>query len=218
LIAEYIGVSCIDDKVVAVWTDTRDATGPGDQDVYSANWYLQVTEPRLLSPINGVVVNGWPSLRWSAAWKAQEDSYRLQIATDSQFDNVVLDEIADTNYYQANNYPAFGTLYWRVKAFGPNEFGEPASTEFSEPAHYYQDGECFCWYQSDFDTDGFITALDLGAMIDILFAGAPDVQDSACPTPRADFDCDGFSTALDLAGLIDHLFAGGNPPCDPCSF
>jgi hypothetical protein len=52
-------------------------------------------------------------------------------------------------------------------------------------------------------------------MIDILFAGHPDVQDPGCPSPRADFDCDGFSTALDLAGLIDHLFAGGSGPCDP---
>jgi hypothetical protein len=62
-----------------------------------------------------------------------------------------------------------------------------------------------------------LTAIDLADLIDILFAGASDVQDAGCPSPRADFDCDGFSTALDLAGLIDHLFAGGDPPCDPCS-
>jgi hypothetical protein len=76
---------------------------------------------------------------------------------------------------------------------------------------------CACDYQSDFDEDLFLTALDLAVMIDILFAGAPDVQDPCCPVPRADFDCDGFSTALDLGGLIDHLFAGGDGPCDPCT-
>jgi subtilisin family serine protease len=76
---------------------------------------------------------------------------------------------------------------------------------------------CTCPYQGDFDADGFLTALDLSAMIDILFAGAEDVQDEFCPVPRADFDCDGFSTALDLSGLIDHLFAGGPGPCDPCA-
>ena len=76
---------------------------------------------------------------------------------------------------------------------------------------------CSCPFQSDFDEDGFLTALDLGAMIDILFAGNPDVQDGTCPVPRADFDCDGFSTALDLGGLIDHLFAGQPGPCDPCA-
>jgi len=77
--------------------------------------------------------------------------------------------------------------------------------------------ECVCPWQSDFDEDGFTTALDLSAVIDILFSGNTDVQDPICPSPRADFDCDGFSTALDLSGLIDHLFAGGAVPCDPCS-
>jgi len=76
---------------------------------------------------------------------------------------------------------------------------------------------CSCPYQCDFDSDGFLTALDLSEIIDILFAGHTDVQDATCPSPRADFDCDSFSTALDLSGLIDHLFAGGAGPCDPCS-
>ena len=77
--------------------------------------------------------------------------------------------------------------------------------------------ECSCPHQADFDDDGFITALDLAALIDILFAGSLDIPDPACPTTRGDFDCDGFDTALDLSGLIDHLFAGGAGPCEPCS-
>lgn len=76
---------------------------------------------------------------------------------------------------------------------------------------------CDCPHQSDFDDDGFLTASDLAPMIDVLFAGQPDMQDSGCPSPRADFDCDGFSTATDLARFIDHLFAGSGPPCDPCT-
>lgn len=76
---------------------------------------------------------------------------------------------------------------------------------------------CVCAYQGDFDADGFPTALDLASMIDILVAGAPDVQDPDCLSPRADSDRDGFSTALDLSRLIDHLFAGGAEPCDPCA-
>lgn len=76
---------------------------------------------------------------------------------------------------------------------------------------------CVCVHQGDFDADSFLTALDLAAMIDILYAGAPDVQDSLCPSPRADVDCDGFSTALDLSALIDYLFAGGQEPCAPCN-
>ena len=219
LIAEYIGVSCIDDKVVAVWTDTRDATGPGEQDVYSANWYLPLTEPRLLWPINGEYFLYTPALKWATAWKEQADGYRLQMARDAEFTMVEVDITIDSNSYRTEfPPPIFGTVYWRVKAYGPNAFGDMDSTEFSAPGHFIQDAECSCDYQSDFDQDGFLTALDLGSMIDILFAGEPDIQDIACPTPRADFDCDGFSTALDLSGLIDHLFAGGGGPCDPCAF
>ncbi len=76
---------------------------------------------------------------------------------------------------------------------------------------------CACPSQGDADADGYITALDLGSMIDRLFAGKADIQDAGCPTSRFDIDCDGFSTALDLGDLIDYLFAGGPGPCDPCT-
>lgn len=74
-----------------------------------------------------------------------------------------------------------------------------------------------CPYQGDADADGFVTALDLSAVIDGLFAGGVIPHDADCPTSRFDMDCDGFTTALDLAVIIDHLFAGGSGPCDPCA-
>ena len=76
---------------------------------------------------------------------------------------------------------------------------------------------CLCPYQGDYDTDNFLTALDLGALIDVLFAGRPEDQDPACPNSRGDLDCDGFPTALDLGIMIDYLFAGGPAPCNPCA-
>lgn len=76
---------------------------------------------------------------------------------------------------------------------------------------------CDCPFQDDFDEDGFVTALDLAALIDILFAGDPDIKDPCCPVPRGDDDCDGFTTAIDLSIKIDYLFAGGAAPCDPCA-
>jgi hypothetical protein len=75
---------------------------------------------------------------------------------------------------------------------------------------------CTCLFQGDYDADGFLTAIDLGNMIDVLFAGKPDITDPDCPTSRMDFDNDGFATALDLGALIDHLFAGGSGPMNPC--
>jgi hypothetical protein len=76
---------------------------------------------------------------------------------------------------------------------------------------------CDCPYQCDYDEDGFHTALDLGFMIDALFAGGTNPHDPTCPTSRSDFDNDGFPTALDLGNFIDALFAGGSAPVDPCS-
>ncbi len=66
--------------------------------------------------------------------------------------------------------------------------------------------------RGDLDDDGFITALDLAALIDVLFAGAPI---PVPPPERADLNCDGFPDALDLAVMIDHLFAGQPEPVCP---
>jgi hypothetical protein len=76
---------------------------------------------------------------------------------------------------------------------------------------------CDCPNQGDIEPDAFITSLDLAACIDILYAGADDIQDAGCPSPRFDLDCDDFTTSLDLAKIIDHLYVSGPGPCDPCN-
>jgi hypothetical protein len=106
-----------------------------------------------------------------------------------------------------------------VKAYVDGDPDPVDSTDFSEPIEFSLPIICCdCPFQCDFDEDSFLTALDLGDLIDILFAGDPDIIDPSCTTPRGDFDCNSFTTSLDLAGLIDHLFVGGPGPCDPCSF
>ena len=57
------------------------------------------------------------------------------------------------------------------------------------------------WSQDD---DGFVTALDLGGLIDLLFSGA----DPPARPNSADINHDCFYDALDLSGLIDFLFSG----------
>lgn len=109
------------------------------------------------------------------------------------------------------SYPPLGS--WTLKGYTYDTSFTPVA--YGAPFHVST--ACLCPSQSDIEPDGFLTALDLSACIDILFAGHADVKDEECPSPRFDFDCDGFSTALDLSGLIDHLFAGGAGPCDPCS-
>jgi hypothetical protein len=117
--------------------------------------------------------------------------------------------------------PMSSANYSVSSSTGQSAIGSASSANYSAGIGYWYGASattgCSCPYQSDFDEDGFLTPLDLSSMIDILFAGDPDVQDPDCPSPRADFDCDSFSTPLDLSGLIDHLFASGPGPCDPCS-
>jgi hypothetical protein len=90
---------------------------------------------------------------------------------------------------------------------------------FTDTIEVENEGEtlCECPYQSDYDEDGFLTVLDLGSLIDVLYAGVPEIHDPQCPATRGDFNNDGFPDTVDLNGLIDYLFAGGNPLCSPCN-
>ena len=72
-----------------------------------------------------------------------------------------------------------------------------------------------CPHQGDSEPDGFLTSIDLSALISVLFEGGVNPQDPCCPTSRFDLDCDGFPTSIDLSKMIDHLFAGGPGPCIP---
>lgn len=225
LIAEYIGVTCIDDKVVAVWTDTRNASGPGDQDVYSANWYLPLTVPRLIGPINGDDVPYFDhlGLEWSTCWKESEDAYHVQVASDPAFTQIYVDVFVESSVFDDEIMCLDGgDWYWRVKAYKKGPSGYVDSTDYSPTGHFTRqeticDVFCLCPHQGDLDGDGFLTALDLAIEIDVLFSGHPDITDPICPTSRGDFDFDGFTTALDLSRLIDHLFAGAKGPCNPCA-
>jgi hypothetical protein len=107
-----------------------------------------------------------------------------------------------------------------------DSLASPAESPFSTTpvtAELFRDSEakltvdCQCPAQCDFDFNAGHDAIDLAGLIDILFAGAADLQDPPCPVSRADFNNDGFADVLDLTGFIDYLFAGGAGPCDPCN-
>jgi hypothetical protein len=66
--------------------------------------------------------------------------------------------------------------------------------------------------RGDMDGNGQHDAVDLGELIDEIFAGG----DPPCPGRVSDMDCSGFVDVLDLGWLIDLLFAGGpHSPCYP---
>lgn len=95
--------------------------------------------------------------------------------------------------------------YWHVSATdgAGNESGFCPTQQFYVELPYLV---------GDLDGDGFLTALDLSTLIDVLYAGAPIPLP---PDARADLNCDGFPDALDLAVLIDVLFAGAPQPTCP---
>jgi hypothetical protein len=73
--------------------------------------------------------------------------------------------------------------------------------------------DCFAsWEQGDLDKDYFLTALDLGMLIDALFAGGANPTD--CGAYLGDVDCSHFTDALDLSLLIDVLFVGAYINCE----
>jgi hypothetical protein len=109
LIGEYIGVTAYHDKMVAVWTDIRH----GNQEAYSARWYLPLLEPRLLSPETGSTVSSRPILTWGSAWKEDDDRYLVQVSADSTFmTGVTFGTVFDNSF--ATSMIADGTYYWRV--------------------------------------------------------------------------------------------------------
>jgi hypothetical protein len=118
--------------------------------------------------------------------------------------------------------PSSSASYRIDASVGQSTIGSATSASYEAGIGYWYGvsggtSTCDCPYQCDYDEDAFLTALDLSALIDVLFAGRPEVQDPGCPTSRGDFNNDDFPDALDLSGLIDHLFAGSDPPCDPCN-
>lgn len=78
--------------------------------------------PTVLQPRQGQLVVGPPTFRWTPAEGAKR--YRLQIAQDPNFGNV-LDEVLtnSTAYTATKTYPANAALYMRVRAEDENDVG-----------------------------------------------------------------------------------------------
>ncbi len=219
LIAEYIGVSSIGDIVAASWTDTRDGTGPGDQDVYSARWHLPLTGPRLIFPLAGEVVDATPDLQWATAWKDWEDSYRLQIDDDDQFGSPDLDIMLTESGYDAPLGLSDGLWYWRIKAYKPAGATPEDSTDFSEPGSFTLDAiACDCGVRGDMNCDLSTDPLDIAFLVAFVYTG----QDALCEKPECPFavgdvDCDSERNPLDVAFLVAYVYKDQDALCDGCA-
>jgi hypothetical protein len=146
LIGEYICVTAFKDHNNAVWTDTRN----GNSDTYGANWVTPMLDARLFSPAYGDTTLDMPTLTWATAWKMNDDHYRLEVATDSQFTNIVFAGVTDTNFMTVTATLSDLRHYWRVKAF---MISSGDSTDYSEPWQFLVDA-VVC---HDPDEDGYGT-------------------------------------------------------------
>jgi len=223
-IGEYTGVSCIGDKVVAVWTDTRQ----GSQDVWSAHWYLPLTDPRLLTA-TGAALSCGDTLRWATAWKETEDLYRIQISTTNAFNpaDIVFDSLVGVPQAGIPAYVTSASYFWRVKSYKAPGGTPSDSTAFSAANTFNYTGCCLCTCHADPVCDGVHSdVLDVVTTIGVAFRGNPDTYDPDCPMEgttiggRADVNCSGAVDVIDVVTVINVAFRGlsaATAYCKPCS-
>ncbi|HEX9093904.1 MAG TPA: hypothetical protein VF902_07970, partial [Coriobacteriia bacterium] len=85
----------------------------------AAEFQKQSLPPSLLSPAAAQSFPDQPAFRWSPAEGARR--YRLQVAGDTSFSNLLDDVTTDaTSYSSDTTYPANTVLYWRVRADDEN--------------------------------------------------------------------------------------------------
>jgi hypothetical protein len=172
--------------------------------------------PVPVSPSNGEAIEILhPRFEWEVSIDPDPGAtvcYHLALSLDPDLiQKTVIEDIDSTFLDWPDAVEPFRQYWWTITADDGRD-----GTATTEVQSFFVEIDCYCPHQSDFDEDGFVDVLDLGSLIDALFAGAPDPIDPGCPTSRGDFDCDGFSTVLDVGELLDHLFASAPEPCNPC--
>ena len=204
LIGEYISVTSFHDKMVAVWTDSRD----GNSEVYSANWYLPMLEPRLLEPVQEeeFLDTTTISFRWATSWKNYEDRYRIQISTDSFFTSKLPDIWSDSNFIEQSL--SIGTYYWRVKTFNTTETD---SSDYSLIRTFtVVETPCCVGIRGNIDGLGSIDITDLVYFVDYSF-GDPTGPIPPC-FEEADVDASEDLNIADIVYLVEYMFGSPTGP------
>lgn len=189
----------------------RDATPPLVGDTINFAVYVGAG----VMPPSGSTAGAMPTFDWSnvVSTKRGATDYGIQISDSWDFTSPLYDvnDLTVPHFTPPAELSVETVYYWRFRT------GDGTTWDDYSDIHAVTISSCTCPHQMDYDTDGFLTPLDLMNLIDVLFVGQYGWPDPGCPTDRLDFDNDGFQTALDLGLMIDHLFAGGPPPCDPCN-
>jgi hypothetical protein len=107
----------------AVWPSPR-ANGTcfaqrGVSDAAYPRFDKRSVAPVLQGPADGVTPADQPVFSWLSAQGAAD--YRIQVARDQAFRDLVDDEITASTAYAAPAYPVDSVLYWRVRARDAND-------------------------------------------------------------------------------------------------
>lgn len=96
------------------------ATATSGSVVKQVNYYLNILNSNFSSitlntPANGETGVAPSSLNFNWQASSGATAYDLEIATDSDFNNIVLSVSVPTNSYTATDLPSSSNLYWRVR-------------------------------------------------------------------------------------------------------
>ena len=117
-----INLRTIDTIVVAAWgISQRKHTNGIDLRELPHQIKVDRDAPILLTPANGTPAGTLkPVLDWDVP-VGPVTNYTIQVATSSTFGTLLVNSTTvDSTYTRLTNFPAGKTLYWRVKANGPN--------------------------------------------------------------------------------------------------
>jgi len=200
-IAEYIGVTAYHDHINAIWTDTRNM----NQDAFGANWPLPLLAPRLFEPADGDTLARATFFDWATGWKMDDDSYRVEVARDSDFTDIETSQVVDTTGLEIDlGTIGYGLHYWRMKAF---KISTGDSSEYSEVRRLFNES----FICGDINVDGTVNIFDVTGLIDYLYRDGPP----PIPPESGDINNDGSTNIFDITGLISYLYLEGPEPVCP---
>ncbi len=134
-VGNTIGLSARGEQICAAWTDTRN----GNQDVFGAGWDIPLLAPTLIAPADNDLVCETAILEWSPTWKHDDDQYLIEVADDSQFENIVVSETVSEPILELSTTGlTSGNKYWRVRAA---KISTGELTEYSETYVFYYNND-----------------------------------------------------------------------------
>jgi hypothetical protein len=138
------------------------------------------------------------------------DIYKIELATDNQFNNIIVIDstLTEANYQNLDSLPD-GIYYWRVSA--GNGYGW---SEYSEVRNFGVQAETGIIYLvGDVNHSGAVNGLDVIYLVNYFKGGSPPPLEVNGFYPEADANGSCSVNGLDVVYLVA-FFKGGDPPID----